>query len=125
MRTSIVIAAISLAVVAEGAAAERDARIASAAKRKDVAAIGTLVKQRADVNGVLPDGATALHWAVYWDDHATVDLLLKAGANPNAVNELGVSPLSLACINRSDRVVERLLAGRADPNLAQPTGEVR
>jgi ankyrin repeat protein len=124
VRTSVVIAAICLAVVAEGAAAERDARIANAAKRKDLAAIGTLVKLRADVNGVLPDGATALHWAVYWDDQATVDLLLNAGANPNAVNELGVSPLSLACINRSDRVVERLLAGRADPNLAQPTGEV-
>ena len=39
--------------------------VADAAMRGDVAAVRTLVGQKADVNAVQADGATALHWAVY------------------------------------------------------------
>ena len=112
-----------LAAVVGSLAAERDVRIADAARRKDAAAVGALVKQRADVNGALADGATALHWAVYWDDAPTVELLVKAGANANAVNELGVTAV-VAGVHQSQRgMVQRLLAAHADPNQALPTGE--
>ena len=54
------------------------------------------MKERADVNGRQPDGATALHWAAHWADMETVTVLLAAGADPNAANDFGVTPLSMA-----------------------------
>ena len=52
--------------------------LAEAAKREDKAAVRSLLEQKADVNAPLPDGTTALHWAVETDDLATVDLLIQA-----------------------------------------------
>ena len=46
--------------------------------RGDSVAVRRLLTQKADVNAPQADGATALHWAVYRDDLATVDLLLKS-----------------------------------------------
>ena len=58
--------------------------IADAARTGDKQAVRALLAQKADVNAVLPDGATALHWAAESDDLDSVQLLLKAGANPKA-----------------------------------------
>ena len=58
-----------------------------------------LVDRRADVNLSDRDGATALHWAAYWNDDKTAALLIKAGAKPNAANDLGIVPLALASAN--------------------------
>jgi len=74
------------------------------------------VTQKADVNAPQADGATALHWAVYRDDLATVDLLLKAGANPKAANQYGATPLSLAAESGKSAIVQRLVEAGADPN---------
>ena len=65
-----------------------------------------LLKKSADPNAPQPDGATALHWAVHWDDHSTAEVLIKAGARLDAVNDLGVFALSLACANGSGAMVE-------------------
>src|SRR5262245_20543470 len=100
-----------------------DARIAEAVKNRDVAGLRMLIQQGHSVSAPLADGATALHWAVHWDDEAIVDLLLGAGAPINARNDYGVAPLSLACTNRNDRLVGKLLAAGADPNIATATGE--
>jgi hypothetical protein len=51
-----------LSIVVPGAAGA-DRRLPDAAKKQDREAIDALLKQRADVNGRHPDGATALHWA--------------------------------------------------------------
>jgi hypothetical protein len=83
-----------------------DRRVADAAKSRDDAAVRKLLSQRADVNGRQPDGATALHWAVHWDDADTVNLLLRAGAGVNSRNELGVTPLSLACANGNAAITQ-------------------
>jgi len=66
------------------------------------------------VNGSLPDGATALHWATYWDDTNTVDLLIRAGAKVNAPNEGGgnTSISRMRPIGMSP-IVEKLLAAGA------------
>jgi uncharacterized protein len=100
-----------------------DLRIVEAAKKQDPAAIAALIKQHADVNAPLPDGATALHWATYWDEASAVDVLIRAGARVNAANEDGATPLYLACINRNATIAEKLLAAGADPNGELPSGE--
>lgn len=106
-----------------GGEAAGDLRVVEAAKERNVGAIRTLVRQRADVNAPAPDGSTALHWAAHWDDSEVVALLLRAGANVNAVSELGVTPLYLACSNGSATMVQQLVAARANASISLPTGE--
>ncbi|MBM3771004.1 MAG: hypothetical protein FJW27_06895 [Acidimicrobiia bacterium] len=104
-------------------AASDDRRLPDAAKRRDVDRVRALIHERADVRGRHPDGATALHWAVHWEDLDTATLLLRAGADPNAATDLGVTPLSLACANANVAVANALLEAGADPNLPLPGGE--
>ena len=100
------------------------AEVADAAKNKDVAALQSLLKQRADVNTAQADGTTALHWAAHWNDIETVNLLLRAGANPKAVNRYGATPLSEAAYSGTGGVVQALLKAGADPKtLTTPDGE--
>ncbi len=89
--------------------------VADAAMNRDLQALRSLLKQKADVNAPQPDGATALHWAVQTDNLEAADLLLTAGANVKAQNRFGVTPLGIACINGSARMMERLLKAGADP----------
>jgi uncharacterized protein len=114
------VALVFVFVVAPSGAAAQG--IADAAQRRDTAAIRALIKARADVNAKQGDGATALHWAVHWDDLETADLLIRAGADVNAANDYGVTPLALACTNRSGAFVQTLLEARANPNVAHVTG---
>ena len=105
-----------------GVGATDNLRLVDAVKHRNRQAVRALLKERADVNTPETDGATALHWAVYWDDSETVDLLVRAGANVNAANDLGVTPLSLACANRNAAIVAKLLAAKANPNRVSASG---
>jgi ankyrin len=96
-----------------------DLRVVEAARSQDHDAIRTLLREHAEVNAPQGDGATALHWAAYWDDPVMVDLLVKAGANVNAANDLGVTSLALAS---SGAIAHRLLAAGANPNLVTSAG---
>ena len=87
--------------------------VADAVMRGDSAAVRRLLTQKADVNAPQADGATALHWAVYRDDLATVDLLLKAGANAKVANGFGATPLSLAAENGNPAIVAALARRRS------------
>ena len=95
---------VSLAVLpAVGSwSAELDARVARAAMNGDQAGVRALVEGKADVNGPLADGTTALHWATRAGDLETVDLLIRGGANVNAGDRYGLTPLSIACSNADD-----------------------
>ncbi len=106
-----------------GAAAAADQTLADAAKRAEWDMVRTLVEQGTDVNGPQGDGATALHWASYWDDADGAALLIRAGADVNAANDLGVTPLWTACENGSAAMAFRLLDAGANPNLSLPSGE--
>jgi ankyrin len=97
-----------------GAAAGSE--LADAAMKRNLPAVRSLLAQKADVNAAQQDGATALHWAVHFDDVDMVDLLVRSGANVKAANRFGVTPLALACINGNAAVVERLLKAGADAN---------
>ena len=91
--TALLIAAIGGArLVAAGA----DASLPDAAQHKDARGVRELLSRKVDVNASQPDGMTALHWAVYYDDLDLVGRLLGAGANARAANRYGVTPLALA-----------------------------
>ena len=98
-------------------------RMADAAAKQDKVTLRALIRDKADVNAPQADGATALHWAVHWDDSEAVDSLLRAGANVNAKNDYSATPLSLACTNGNSAVVEKLLSAGANPNAAAASGE--
>jgi ankyrin repeat protein len=100
-----------------------DSRLADAAQRRDIAAVRTLLTQRADVNGRQPDGTSALAWAAHWDDREMADLLLRGAADVNGADDHGVTPLALACANGSAAMGARLLEAGANPNIARSTGE--
>jgi ankyrin repeat protein len=97
--------------------------LADAAEKKDRSKVGSLLKQRVDVDAAQADGMTALHWAIYHDDVEMANQLLRAGASVKATNRYGVTALSLACTNGNNALVESLLKAGADPNVALPGGE--
>jgi ankyrin repeat protein len=99
-----------------------DSRLVDAAAAQDAAVVRELLAKGVDPNSTRADGATALLFAVHWNDLAAADLLLKAGANVNAADDHGVTPLANACENASPAMVDRLLAAKANPNLAQRNG---
>ena len=104
-------------------AAAGDAPLIDAIKNRNLDAVRALLEQRADVNAVQGDGATALHWASHLDDLTAADLLIRGGANVNAANDTGVTPLYLACTNRNGRMVARLVTAGANPNAVLLSGE--
>jgi ankyrin len=91
--------------------------------KKDVATIRTLLGQKADVNAPQADGATALHWAVYYNDQQLADVLIAAGASATKANRDGATPLQLACISGNAAMIDKLLKAGADPNEKGPHGE--
>jgi ankyrin repeat protein len=97
--------------------------VADAAMNGDVATVRALVQQKADVNAVQTDGATAIQWAVYRDDLEMVDVLIAAGANIKLANREGATPLYLASLHGSEPMIEKLLQAGGDPNQLGPEGE--
>jgi ankyrin repeat protein len=98
------------------------AELADAAMHRDTAAVRALLMQHADVNTPQNDGATALHWAVYYGDRDLTELLIHAGARVSAANREGATPLWLASVNGDAAIVEALLDAGADPNEHLPLG---
>ena len=94
-----------------------------AAKAHDPEQVEALVKAGANVNSDGPDGSTALHWAVHWDDVAPAKRLIDAGAEADAANRFGVTPLMLAAKNGNSEMLELLLDSGANPNASQAEGE--
>src|SRR5689334_13020253 len=106
---SLLLSGAELACAAESA-------LADAAESNQPILVRKLLEQKANVNAPQADGMTALHWAVYHDDHESTKLLLAAGGDAKAANRYGVTPLSIACTNGNATIVEQLLAAGADPN---------
>ncbi len=105
------------------AGAADSSRLASAAATEDLAAVRSLLKDGADVNGRAVDGTTALHWMVRAENLEMVDMLLAAGADVNAADRYGVTPLYLACSLSNVPMMEKLLAAGANPNATDQSGE--
>jgi ankyrin repeat protein len=115
------VAACSVALMVS--AQVSDTRVANAAQRDDIAAVRSLLAEKADVNGAQGDGSTALHWAAFKGDVALVNVLLKAGANLKATTRIdGVTPLFMACKGGSAPVVDAMLKNGADANETNSNG---
>ena len=110
-------------VLPSSLAAGNDAAMAEAAKRRDGNAVVDLLERQVDVNARQADGATALHWAAYWNDRGTAEALIQASADLNAENDLGVTPLWLASTHDDAMLARLLLFAGADPNIAHMSGE--
>jgi ankyrin repeat protein len=82
-----------------------------------------LIAQHADINAALPDGATALAWAVFLDLPDIATKLLEAGANVNAAGEYGETPLTLTLANGDVALASKLLKAGADPKATRWNGE--
>ena len=115
--------ALAVCLIAAGGAAPPPATLVEAARNADWDGVRALLEDEADVTASQGDGATALHWASYWDDLGSVALLIRAGADVNAANDLGVTPLWLTAQNGSAAVVQALLGARANPNAVLMDGE--
>jgi uncharacterized protein len=113
----------ALALPAAALAQAQDVRVTSAIKQRDAAAVRTLLRQKADVNGADVEGMTALHWAAHWNDLDSVKLLLAAGAKAAVANRYGVTPLHEAATVGNAAMVNALLRAGADANAAYGEGE--
>jgi ankyrin repeat protein len=114
---------VSGVAVAGWALSAADLRISQAVQSQDKALLRSLVAQKADVNAASADGATALHWAVEYDDLEAVNLLLEAGARVDAADRYGLTPLFYAVTNGNSAVSERLLAAGANANATGQDGD--
>src|SRR4051794_7532182 len=91
------------------------------AKNHDLA--GAMIAKGADVHARGPDGATALHWAVYNDDADLVQRFIKAGADVSVTNDYGASPLRTAATAADPVVIKALLKAGANANEQNAEGE--
>src|SRR5262245_6072113 len=89
-------AALFLCMAGLGIAGPSD--VADAAERGDLAAVRTLIQQKAKIDETQVDGASALHWAVYHANLDLADLLIRSGAKVDVINRNGISPLYLASL---------------------------
>src|SRR5688572_7898498 len=119
---SVIGAVLLAAAVAVSAQAPSKSPVADAAMRGDLAAVRTLIGQKADVNAPQGDGATALHWAAFHGNREMATVLMRAGGSPKAANREGVTPLWLASVNGDETMIKALIEGGADANETLPLG---
>ena len=101
-----------------------DARLAMAAKERDLDSVRLLLAERgADVNALGPYATPALHWIVRIEEHELARRLLEAGADPNLHTGTGLSALSLAIENGDVAMVQLLLKHKADVHQPDHAGE--
>jgi ankyrin repeat protein len=104
-------------------AAGSEPRIAAGARDGERSAVIALLRTEPEnANAKLPDGTSALHWAVRSDDLELVSLLIHAKADVNAADPHGITPLALACANANVPIMRALIQAGANPNLADSAG---
>src|SRR5215475_5808508 len=92
LRHRILVSLIGTLAIGVWPAVAADAPLADAVMHRDNALVRSLAADRTALNAAQPDGTTALHWAVRYDDLATARLLVQAGADVKVVNRYGVTP---------------------------------
>jgi ankyrin repeat protein len=124
MRSTLLIRTGTAIVLAAGLCrAATDYSLIDAIKRRDSKAADALIARRANIDAALPDGATALAWAVFLDLQDTALKLIDAGANINTAGDYGETPLTLALANGNPVLSARLLKAGADAKAQRWNGE--
>jgi serine/threonine-protein phosphatase 6 regulatory ankyrin repeat subunit B len=77
----------------------------------------------ARVDARLPDGSTALQWAVYRGDVDEVRRLIHAGANVSLANNYGATAMSVAAEAGNTALIQLLLKAGADPDSPNREGQ--
>jgi ankyrin repeat protein len=104
-------------------AAGSDANIAAAARDGERSAAIALIRSGSeDPNAKLPDGTSALHWAVRSEDLELVSLLIQAKADVNTADPHGITPLAMACANANVAILRALIGAGANSDLADNAG---
>ena len=108
--------AFAIALLFGGATRLDESPLLEAARRGDVEAVRSLLRDGADPNLAAGDGLTALHVAAEQGFVEVVELLLDAGANATAKTNIGeYEPLHLASRFGHAEVVRVLLEAGAEP----------
>ena len=114
-----------LAIALTGGILPDDRALLDAAKRGDVAAVRSLLKQGADPNAAQGDGLTALHMAAQEGNLDLAKVLIGAKANVDAKTRLGAyTPLHLASEGAHTDVVLALLKAGANVDAVTTTSGV-
>ena len=116
------LAMVLVSASGRGQAAGEDPLVA-AARDGDLAAVRSLLAQRANANAAGRDGSTALLWATH---HSNLDMaraLIAAGAKVDTPNRFGVTPLLQASRSGDAPLIDVLLKARASVSLSHPDGE--
>ena len=77
----------------------------------------------ARVDARLPDGSTALQWAVYRGDTGEVQRLIHARADVSIANQYGATAMSIAAETGNAEIIRLLLRAGADPDSANSEGQ--
>jgi ankyrin repeat protein len=104
-------------------AARANPALMQALEAGDLQTLQQLLDSGEALDLMLPDGSTALHWAVLHEQAPMVERLLQSGATAGIANRNGVTPLHLAAMNGSVATTALLLAAGADANATLPSGE--
>ena len=123
LKVNQLLAALLVFFLGSGVALGADLLLIDAAREQNVEAVQQLLSDGIDPNEKQPDGATALHWAVYQENADVLQSLIEAGADVNIVNRLGTSALFIAAKSGNADLIKRLLEAGANPNLALQLGE--
>jgi ankyrin repeat protein len=114
MRLRLSVMLLAAVVMTAAVAAAANSPVADAARRGDIEAVKSLLKDGADVNAALGDGMTALHWAAERGDLQLANVLIYGGANVAAVTRVGqYTPLHIAARTGNAAIVKALLAANA------------
>jgi uncharacterized protein len=81
------------------------------------------VETGARVDARLPDGSTALQWAVYRNDINEAQRLIRAGANVSIANNYGATAMSIAAEAGNAVLIRLLLKAGADPDSPNAEGQ--
>jgi uncharacterized protein len=112
---AVIAGALQLAVPTRAAAADPIPFAAEDAVRSANADAG--------VDARLPDGSTALQWAVYRRDTGEVERLIHAGADVSLANDYGATAMSLAAQTGDAAIIRLLLKAGADPDSSNAEGQ--
>ncbi len=100
-----------------------DTQLADAAERQDWDRVAEFASRDVNLDQIQPDGMTALHWAVFYQNDSIVRKLLESGAGSDQKTAYDVTPLRIAAKLGDAKNTRLLLDAGADPNDALPGGE--